>query len=138
VQTLCGRLELAGFDAPEISVQPGFALAQRGHDGSDSYELSCPPDQIVVGLHGGAGAALDSFGIECAPLLLSGAPLALTRGPITTLAAYGGDGGGSFTLACSGSSVARGSQTRVLDADAGFGFVSLEALGLVCGQAELR
>lgn len=86
--------------APVCSLLP--LPGQVSHPGGVSYsggtsaEDDCPSGQAVVGVAGRAGAWLDQLQAVCQEI----GPDGVASGPLTTLTARGGNGGGAVNASC--------------------------------------
>ncbi|WP_437968963.1 hypothetical protein WMF04_06585 [Sorangium sp. So ce260] len=98
IQAQCGHLELAGDGPYTITTTLGDTTPFQGTYGSESWEMMCPENEVVVGFSGWAGSYLDVLFIACAPLVVTGPPddLRVEIGPVTWPDGVGGDGGSEF------------------------------------------
>jgi hypothetical protein len=130
VQGLCGSL---GINGARVTVTPGASLSTWGGDGGPvTWTEACPAGEVMVGVEGRSGAALDAIAVDCARWTVetTDAGAALTMGSTDTSATNGGDGGTAFSAPCPSGEMARGSDLR-----AGFW---IDAYGLVCGVPTLH
>jgi hypothetical protein len=97
-----------------------------------TWTESCPPDEVVVGIEGRSGVALDALALDCARWSVTSTPTgpALAMASSETSTANGGDGGSAFSLPCPEGQMARGGDLR--------SGVWIDALGLVCGIPTLH
>lgn len=128
LQGLCGALELG--PERELRVSSSAALPVRGDPNAlrqvGAFEQRCPADQVVVGVEGRSGIALDRVAFVCARIRAGtsdGGP-ELEHDDVAALQPAGGDGGTAFSGRCPPGELARGHQLR-----AGRW---LDAFGLVC------
>ncbi|WP_199693848.1 hypothetical protein, partial [Sorangium cellulosum] len=98
IQAQCGHLELTGDGSYTITTAPGDVTALQGAYGSESWDMMCPEDEVVVGFSVWAGSYVDLLFIACAPLVVTGPPggLRVEIGPVTWPDGVGGDGGSEF------------------------------------------
>ncbi|WP_437739608.1 hypothetical protein WMF39_28235 [Sorangium sp. So ce1504] len=98
IQAQCGHLELTGDGPYTITMMPGDVTPFQGSEGTESWEMVCPENEVVVGFSGWSGRYLDLLFIACAPLLVTGPPgdLRVELGPVTWPDGVGGDGGSEF------------------------------------------
>jgi hypothetical protein len=130
LQTICGKLSIAGSSPCQITVSPGTTLPARGTNPRTApWTERCPSNQVVVGFHGRAGYDLDALGIDCAPLAVSKAGNGVLHGPITSMPTQGGPTGPTFQDGCRPDQLAVGSNLQA-------GQI-VYALGLFCATASL-
>ncbi|WP_437735192.1 hypothetical protein [Sorangium sp. So ce1335] len=98
IQAQCGHLELTGDGSYTITTAPGDVTPLQGTYGSESWDIMCPENEVVVGFSGWSGSYLDLLFIACAPLVVTGPPgdLRVELGPVTWPDGVGGDGGSEF------------------------------------------
>lgn len=101
----CASLSLDVDGTTLLTTQTEW-LPFRGSVSDAVFELSCAPNQVIVGFAGRAGTSLDQLTFECAPLTLVANFVAI--GTRTTLPPYGGNGGTPYTQPCPDGKVARG------------------------------
>ena len=128
LQAVCGMPRFAQDEM--ITVERSATLPLRGAPGADAlaWERLCPGGQVVVGVEGRAGLALDQLALTCAEIHVrqdEDGERVLSIDPASTLAPAGGDGGNAFSAACDEGEVARGHGVR-----AGRW---IDAFSLVCG-----
>lgn len=131
IQARCGELTIPEA-GNQIAVSESGVLPERGAPSASTWTELCPTDQLIVGIYGHAGLALDGIGFVCAPLEIvqDGMTHALTIGARTPLPAHGGSGGGAFQDGCPEGQVARGQSVR--------GNNWIESFALVCGEPRLE
>lgn len=117
----CGRLVLAA-DGTTITTEPTGTLTFRGQTSNVPADWTCPPNQVIVGVHGNAGTSQDGMGFYCAPLTLSAG--VVTLGARTTLPVRGGNMGTPYDAPCPAGAIARGHY--------GSAFVYLHGFALEC------
>jgi hypothetical protein len=116
LQGLCGALELGSDGA--LRVASSAALPVRGDADAprqlNEFEQRCPADQVVVGVEGRAGLALDRVAFVCAGMRAASGDggTAFARENAAELSAAGGDGGSAFSARCPPGSLARGHHVR--------------------------
>jgi hypothetical protein len=127
----CGKFTVNGGAPYTVALSPGGLLFDSGGDGSTSFDLICPANQVVVGFAGRSGEALDQLQMECAPLLIAqDAMMTLSIGPRMLLEPPKGGGGGStFAESCPGGSIATGHEINE--------GAWIDALALRCGVPHL-
>lgn len=86
---------LAGLASPAWAATdyPPF-----GGSGGSSADLRCPRGQVIIGLDGRAGAAIDQISISCAPVYSDGS-MNMEQGR-STGRPYGGNGGAEAHATC--------------------------------------
>jgi hypothetical protein len=109
LQLVCGAIDVVGSDPSTLRMLPGATLAEQGTPGDSSFAATCPAGQVAVGIHGQSGIAVDQLGFDCAPLTLApDGTVGVDDSAITSLAAYGGAGGGPFDDTCPSGQIVRG------------------------------
>ncbi len=83
IRLACNRVELA--EADTIVVTKAENTPVVGSSTGTPFELRCPSDSVATGLRGRHGAAVDSIGVACGPLVpLVTAPTPKKTGPPPT------------------------------------------------------
>jgi hypothetical protein len=128
---LCGVVSVDSANC-QVTISAGAMLPLHGaFSDMPPVTLSCPANQMVVGITGRAGANLDQIGFGCAPLLLSKvvATYQTSVGATTWLSTVGGPGGNAYQRVCPAGQVSTG-------ADVHAGQV-IDAFGLYCSAPVL-
>ena len=101
---ICGSvgLQVSSSTTPytyAVTISAGATLPLQGVvGGTDStWQVTCGPNQAVVGVAGNAGAAMDHVVLSCAALSITGSPgaFSLSRGSVSALPPQGDSTGGS-------------------------------------------
>ena len=101
------------------------SAGRAGGAGGSSFAAACPDDHAIIGLHGAAGAVIDSAIAICAPLVATETGWTVDLdAERTSLPGAGGKGGKAFELQCPDGQVVAGLTGRS-------GAV-VDAVGLFC------
>lgn len=129
LSAMCGAPSVDGTS--DVQIVEGEALATRGEPSVPvvaTWSQTCPPGQVIVGVDGRAGLAVDQLAFVCASLRAPSSSVPVEAAQENVLPAAGGPGGDAFSLRCPEGQVARGHSVR-----AGRW---LDAYALVCGTPE--
>src|SRR5262249_43879457 len=76
IQTVCGRLSIAGPMATSATITMGDTLPPRPTLDviTNPWQSACSPNKVVFAMAGGSGDAFDKVGFQCAAL-------SITKGP---------------------------------------------------------
>jgi len=112
LQLVCGRVTLTGQAPFHVGISPGATLPPQGLNGVSPFSATCPTDQVIIGVRGHSGSAIDQVGFGCAPLTRSpDGTINVDASAGTTAPAYGGPGGVPFDDRCPAGQVVRGCDT---------------------------
>jgi len=97
----CGTLTIEAVDdKPVVKVSPAEKLPLHGaaNQTGQTWDRMCPPDQVIVGFSGRAGALINQLTFRCAPLALAedATGFSVAIGAPAALMPIGGDGGTPF------------------------------------------
>lgn len=128
VQVVCGVLGVSAAPAVTIGAsETPFPL--RGANANTAGSTKCPPNQMVVGFAGRAGALVDQISLRCAPVTIAsgdGGAYSAALGSVTAQTPLGGTGGEAFAdTDCPAGSVAIGAHIQAGG--------SVDGFGLLCG-----
>ena len=131
IAAICAEVSLPDDASSNISTGPTATLQERGTVREMTWTQLCPSGQIVVGIGGRSGEALDQIQILCAEWRPSPGEGRLVRATDTALGLplEGGTGGMAFQEWCPEGQLAAGLLIKA-------GFV-VDALGISCATAQL-
>jgi hypothetical protein len=126
IAAICAEISLMNDAGAGISTGPTATLQERGTVREMTWTELCPSGQIVVGVGGRSGEALDQVQIICAEWTPSESEGRLVRADDTALGLplQGGTGGSEFSEWCADGKLGTGFLTRTGD--------WVDALGISC------
>jgi hypothetical protein len=121
ISARCGIVQVSNSI---VTVSSGESMPSRGTSGAVPWSRECPTDQVIIGVTGNAGIALDRLGFSCAKLNISGsnAGAALTVGAARNIDPVGGTNEAAFNATCPKGEIATVARSRTNPSLSAFGF----------------